>query len=180
MKMIRKCSLMVLLMTLGSLAQQPFPGARFPQPGVYPASGGNAGKPATNNYQLELIMQKGQKTASYKITLNGGSVNTELIDRITEKEEGAPQTISFYTSLTPFEEGGAEVQLNLGRYVVYKSMTQTKGAPPGAEKEVTMSKNIPLMTKVALFPGKPVVVFEDEGEKISLKLTTLNAEKQSP
>jgi hypothetical protein len=180
MRTILKCSLIILLMTIGSMAQQPLqPGTRIRQPSFYPPNEGSAGKPATNNYQLELIIQKDQKTASYKVTLNGGSVNTELIDRSVEKPEGAaPQTITLNATLIPFEDGGGEVQLNLGRYVAYRTKAQVQGAPAGTEKEVTASKSIPLMTKVALFPNKPVTVFEDEGEKISLKLTLLDSENQ--
>jgi hypothetical protein len=51
-----------------------------------------------------------------------------------------------------------------------------QGAPPGTEKEGVSFKNIPLMTKVALLPGKPVVLFEDDDEKIALKLTSLEAD----
>jgi hypothetical protein len=177
MKTILKCGVMILLMTLSSFAQQ-FNNPRLPHPG-FSGLNENSWKPATNNYQLELMIQRGQKTASYKLTLNGGSVNTELIDRFAEKQEGgAPHTISFNASLVPFDEGGGEVQLNLGRYVTYKTKAPVQGAAPGSEKEVTASKSIPLMTKVALFAGKPVIVFEDEDEKISLKLTPLDSESQ--
>jgi hypothetical protein len=43
------------------------------------------------------------------------------------------------------------------------------------EKEVTQVKSIPLMTKVALTPGDPVMLFEDEQEKISLTLSDSGA-----
>jgi hypothetical protein len=134
---------------------------------------------STNNYQLELTISRGQKSARYKLTINGGSVSTELIDRLADKQEGtAPQTIGFSATFNPFESGGGEVQVNLNRYITYKSRAQVQGAPAGTEKEVTMSKNIPLVTKVTLAAGKPVLIFEDEDEKISLKLTLVDSEKQ--
>jgi hypothetical protein len=39
---------------------------------------------------------------------------------------------------------------------------------------------IPLMTKVALAPGKTAVIFEDDDEKIVLKLTALDPDSDKP
>ena len=138
-------------------------------------------------HQLELAIQRGNKTARYKLTLNSGGVTTELMDRFAERQEGLPpQTMSLNAVLSPFDEGGGEVTLTLHRYITYKTKAQPQGLsgvlpgslPGTAEKEVTASKSIPLMTKVALFPGKAVVIFEDEDEKISLNLKELGGEAQ--
>jgi len=184
MKTILRCTIPILLIAVSGFAQQPQPqpGLRFPQSAPY---GGYAGiptaKPSSTNYQLELSVQRGDKTARYKLTLNGGSVMTELMDRFAEKQENAaPMTMSFSASLTPLDEGGGEVNVTLSRSVQYKTKTQVQGAPAGTEKEVTVTKSIPLMTKVALLPGKPVVLFEDEEEKISLQLTSLDSGSEKP
>ena len=155
---------------------------------IYEVTRVPAAKPSTNNCQLELTIQRGNKSARYRLALNSGGLTTELMDRFAERQEGLPpQTISLNAVLSPFEEGGGEVTLTLNRYITYKTKAQPQGTPylvpPGAsekEKEVTASKSIPLMTKVALFPGKPVVIFEDEDEKISLKLTELGSEVEKP
>ena len=43
----------------------------------------------------------------------------------------------------------------------------------GDEKEIINLKSMGLTTKVSLFFGKPLVIYDDEDEKISLKLTQL-------
>jgi hypothetical protein len=169
MKTILRTSAMILLISIGTFAQQPAqPRFQTRLQSVVPQNGALS----TKNYQLELTIQRGEKMARYKVTLNGGSVSTELMDRFAERIEGAaPLTFNFNATLTPFEEGnGAEVTLFLGRSIVFKSKSQSA---PGTEKEVLSSKSIPLTTKVALLKGKPVTIFEDEEEKISLKLTEL-------
>jgi hypothetical protein len=127
-----------------------------------------SGTVPTKNYQLELTIQRGDKAAHYKLTLNSGSVNTELIDRFNETEEGAaPRTISFSLNLAPSDDGGGEAVVTINRFVPYKTKAEVKGV----EREVTQIKSIPLMTKVALTPGEPVMLFEDEQETISLTLS---------
>ena len=173
MNTILKCCLMILLITVGSYAQQPAQ-PHFQQ--RLQSIVRSEGPPSTKNYRLELSIQRGEKTARYKLTLNSGGVTTELIDRFAEKVEGmAPVTMSLSVSLSPFEEGGAEAQVNLSRSVMFKTKVQVPGQP-GAEKEGVAFKNIPLMTKVALSPGMPVVIFKDDDEKIALKLTPLEAD----
>ncbi len=162
---------MILLMAMGTFAQQPAQ-PRFQN--RLQSVVAQSGAPSTTNYQLELTIQRGEKAARYKMTLNGGSVSTELMDRFAERVEGgAPLTLSFNATLNPFEEGnGAEITIFLGRSIVFK----TKSQVPTGEREVFTTKSIPLTTKVALTMGKPVTFFEDEDEKISLKLTELTAE----
>jgi len=170
---------MVLLIAVGTFAQQPAQ-PRF-QNRLNSIVAQNAA-PSTRNYQLELTIQRGEKIARYKLTLNGGSVSTELMDRFAERVEGvAPFTLNFNATLTPFEEGaGGEVTIFLGRSIAFKTKVQVPQAPPGTEKEVLTSKSIPLTTKVALLPAKPVTIFEDEDEKISLKLTELATDADKP
>jgi hypothetical protein len=169
----------ILLMTIGSFAQQPAE-PRFQNRLQGIVRRGEA--PATKNYQLELMIQHPDKSARYKLTLSSGTVSTELLDRLTERIEGAaPLTLNFNASLIPFEEGGGgEITVNLTRTIPFKTKAQVQGAPSGIEKEVTSYKTIPLLTKVALSPGKPIVIFEDEAEKVSLKLTDLESEAEKP
>ena len=64
--------------------------------------------------------------------------------------------------------------MTLNRNIAYKGKTQT---PQGAgSTEIILTKSIPLITRVALSPAKPVTIFEDDDEKISLKLTELGSE----
>jgi hypothetical protein len=183
MRTIFTISLAILLIPVGSFAQQQ--PQHQPQPRFQTRLQNIVRKDeatATKNYQLELTMQRGEKSARYKITLNSGSVSTELIDRLAERVEGsAPLTVNFNASLTPFDEGGGgEVAVSLGRSVAFKSKAQIPGGPPGTEREVISFKPIPLTTKVVLSPGKAVVIFEDEADKISLKLTELENEPEKP
>src|SRR3954467_8216420 len=109
MRTLLKNGLMILLIAVGTFAQgQPPPsGPRFPQPGGFGGGYGvaqPAAKPSTNNYQLELAIQRSNKTARYKLTLNSGAVTTELMDRFAEHQEGLPpQTISLNVVFSPFE-----------------------------------------------------------------------------
>jgi hypothetical protein len=176
MKTILQSSAMILLIAVGTFAQQPAQ-PRFQT--RLQSVVDQTGVPATKNYQLELTVQRGDKIGRYKLTLNGGSVNTELMDRFSERVEGFPPlTFSFNTTLTPFEEGnGAEANVFLTRSIAYKGKERPPQVPPGGvEREVTLFKSIPLTTKVALFPGKAVTIFKDEEEKISLKLSELTNE----
>jgi hypothetical protein len=176
MKTILTCCAMILLMTVGNFAQQPGQQPHFQQrlQSIIRAEG----PPSTKNYQLELSIQRGEKTARYKVTLNSGAVSTELIDRLAEKHEGmAPITMSLSVTLSPMDEGAFEAQVNLNRAVMFKTKVQAQGGQP--EKESVSFKTIPLMTKVALLPGKPVTLFEDDDEKIALKLTSLDADAEN-
>jgi hypothetical protein len=122
----------------------------------------------TNNFQLELSIAREGKTAKYRVTLNGGQVSTEFVDKIA-KTKGDMLMISLQASLNPFE-GGAEASIFLGRPLAWKSKVQDKA---GEEKEITNIKSIGLTTKVALWFGKPVVIYDDEDEKITIKLAQL-------
>ena len=88
MKTILQSTAMILLIAVGSFAQPSV------QPSVrtVPAHrvglqslGSQSGPLSTKNYQLELTIQRGEKVARYKLTLNGGSVSTELMDRFAER-----------------------------------------------------------------------------------------------
>jgi hypothetical protein len=129
------------------------------------------------NYQLELLIQRGGKTGRYLMTFNGGQVNTDLTDKVTEAKDGIePPMIKFTASLIPFEDGkGGEVSVFIGRSIPYKTRApvQSGAAGSGTEREVIQLKSVGLTTKVALSSGKAVVLFDDEDEKISLKLTSL-------
>jgi hypothetical protein len=164
---------MILLIAVGSFAQQPAQ-PRFQTRLNTIAAQGAA--PSTKNYQLELMIQRGEKVARYKMTLSAGSITTELMDRFTEHMEGAPPpTFALNASLTPFEDGaGGELAVSLNRNVAYKGKTQT----PQGSSEVILTKSIPLITRVALLPGKAVTIFEDDDEKISFKLTELAGESE--
>jgi hypothetical protein len=119
MNTLLKYSLMILLMMVGSCAQQPGQ-PRFQQ--RLQSIVRSEGPPSTKNYQLELSIQRGQKTARYKLALNSGGVTTELIDRLVEKQYGmAPLTISLSATFSPFDEGGGEVQVNLNRSIMFKT-----------------------------------------------------------
>ena len=122
----------------------------------------------TNNLQLELSITREGKTARYRVTLNGGQVSTEFVDKIA-KGKGDVLMINLQAGLNPFE-GGAEANIFLGRPYIWKSKVQDKA---GDEKEVTNQKSMGLTTKAALLFGKPVVIYDDEDEKISVKLVQL-------
>ena len=129
-------------------------------------------EPRTQNLQLELAMSRGGKTAHYRMAFNGGQVSTDLLDKLSEPGTNAePKTISFSLSFAPFEDGGGEASVFVGRNITYKVKTPTRGDNP--DREVVQQKTMGLTTKVALRPGKPVVIFDDEHEKITLKLTEL-------
>ncbi len=164
--------LLASILTLTCSAQQPGPP---PQAGVRMMPGMQQRiEPSTNNYRLELEMKRGDKTARYLLTFNSGAFSTELIDKLADpKESIEPRTIQFHSSFTPFENAGGEVSITLGRSVPFKVMNPVPNAPAGTQRETTQFKSITLLTKVALFPGKAVTIFDDEDEKISLKLTSL-------
>jgi hypothetical protein len=128
-------------------------------------------EPQTKNYQLELTIARGGKTARYRIAFNSGSVQTDLIDKMAEQTENAePKTMSFSTNLIPFDDGGGEATVFIGRSVPFA--TKVKDAS-GNDKSLIQQRSVGLTTKVALRPGKPVVLFDDEDQKITLKLTEL-------
>jgi len=116
-------------------------------------------------------MQKGGKIARYLLTFNGGQISTELVDKLAEPKDAIePRIINFTASFAPFEESkGGEISLHIGRSIPFK----TKIMVQGAEREGIQYKPVSLSTKVALMPGKAVLLFDDEEEKISLKLTNL-------
>lgn len=125
-------------------------------------------EPQTNNFQLELTITREGKTARYRVTLSGGQVSTEFVDKAA-KGKGDVLMINLQASLSPFD-GGAEASIFLGRPYAWKTKVQDKA---GDEKETTNVKSMGLTTKVALLFGKPVVIYDDEDEKISVKLTQL-------
>ena len=137
------------------------------------AQGKIIGTPSqTNNYQLELTMHRAGKSARYQIAFNGGKVSTDLLDRLSDQNTNSePKTISFSVTFTPFGDGGGEASVFVGRNITFKTKTQGQEGKP--DREVVQQRNMGLNTKVALRPGKPVVIFDDEDEKITLKLTEL-------
>ena len=149
-------------------AQQPGRAIRQSGPQVSQSSG----EPQTKNYQLELTMVRSGKTARYRMVFNGGQISTDLVDKLAEPVEGvAPRTMSFSASLNPFDEGGGgEMQLFIGRAVPY--LTKSKDGA-GQERNLVQERTMGLTTKMALRPGKAVVLFDDEEEKITLKLTEM-------
>ena len=168
MKRLLLVGLMSAAVVLNGNAQQPTQQMRQPMP--QPQFSHSGGEPQTKNYQLELTMARGGKTARYRMVFNGGQISTDLVDKLAEQSESvAPRTMSFPASLNPFDEGGGgEVQLFIGRTIPF--MTKSKDGT-GQERDVVHEKTMGLTTKVALRPGKAVVVFDDEEEKITLKLT---------
>jgi hypothetical protein len=130
-------------------------------------------KPSTNNYQFELQIEHSEKAARYRIAFSGGQISTDLIDRSAPRPEGAePRMISLQASFTPFEEGnGAEATLFISRPLTWKSLIQAQPSPgQPASREVVNSKSVGLTTKAALFFDRPVVLFDDGEEKITVKL----------
>lgn len=117
-------------------------------------------------------MSRAGKTAKYRMAFNGGQISTDLLDKLAEHGTNAePKTITFSVSFTPFDDGGGEASVFVGRNVTFKTRSPGRGDNP--DREVVQQKNMGLTTKVALRPGKPVVIFDDEDEKITLKLTEL-------
>ncbi len=168
MKRIIFVVLMGAAVVLSGDAQQPQRSIRQAMP-QFSQSGG---EPQTKNYQLELTMARGGKTARYRMIFSGGQISTDLVDKLAAPSESvAPRTMSFSASLNQFDEGGGgELQLFIGRTIPFT--TKSKDGP-GQERNVTHEKSMGLTTKVALRPGKAVVVFDDEEEKITLKLTEM-------
>ena len=165
MKQLMVGLILGLAVTLTSEAQQPERGIRQ-RASQMVATSGQA--PQTKNYQLELTMARGGKTARYRMVFSGGQISTDLVDKLAEGTGMGARTMSFSASLNPFDEGGGgEVQLFIGRALPY--VIKSKDGK-GQEREVVQEKTLGLTTKVALRPGKPVVVFDDEDEKITLKL----------
>lgn len=159
------------VMTVQCLAQQPGQSSGFRQRfnQIVQSVGGEA---QTNNYQLELTMERGDEKASYRVAFNGGQVSTEFIDNLAKRgEDVEPLIISFSASMTRFEDSGGEALIFIGRNVPVR--TKAKTGPEEEPKLVTTYRNIGLNTKIALLPGKTVTIFADEDEKISLTLTEL-------
>src|SRR5688572_20220739 len=124
-------------------------------------------EPQTKNLQLELTMSRAGKTANYRMAFNGGQISTDLLDKLAEQATNAePKTINFSVSFTPFEDGGGEASVVVGRNITFK--TKAPGRGGDQDREVVQQKNMGLTTRVALRPGKPVVIFDDEDEKITL------------
>jgi len=164
--------LLLSALTFTCRAQQPLP--RAPQPGVPGYPGQPTEKPSTNNYTLELEIKRGDRMARYAVTFSGGQIITELIDKLSDRMEGAePRIINFNASFIPFDDAGGSLTITMGRSIPFKTRVPVQGAATGTEKEVTQFRSISLLTKVALLPGKAVTIFEDEDERITLKLTLL-------
>ena len=69
MRTILRCTAIILLIAVNSFAQEPQSIRRLQQPGPYGVYGGGPpAKPSTNNYQLELIVQRGESSARYMLT----------------------------------------------------------------------------------------------------------------
>lgn len=118
-------------------------------------------------------MSRAGKTATYRMAFNGGQISTDLLDKLSEQGTNSePKTINFSVSLTPFENGGGgEAAVFVGRNITYR--TKPPGQIPNQEREVVQQKSMGLTTKIALRPGKAVVLFDDDDEKITLKLKEL-------
>src|SRR4051812_2839027 len=145
-----KSVLLISLFSLTCSAQQP--PVRLSSP---PA---RTEKPQTKNFQIELQMKRGDKTARYVVAFNGGQVTTDLIDKLSETNSvGVPRKISFSLSFNEFEDGdGGEVSIHLGRSLPYKTKVQA-GAPGNStptERELIQEVSMGLTTKVALHSGK--------------------------
>lgn len=159
------------MMAVQCLAQQPGQSSGFRQRfnQIVQSVGGEA---QTNNFQLEVTLERGEEKASYRIAFNGGQVSTEFIDQVAKRGEDLdPLIISFTASMTRFEESGGEAVISIVRNVPVR--TKAKTSPEEEAKSVTTYRSIGLNTKVALFPGKAVTIFDDGQEKISLTLTEL-------
>lgn len=156
------------ILALTAQAQQPNLGTRLHS---VVNSSGKSIEPQTKNYQLELTISRAGKTARYRMAFNGGSVQTDLIDKLAEESENAePRTMSFSANLNPFDDGGGEATVFIGRAITYSTKAKE---PSGQERNIVQERSVGLTTKVALHPGKPVVLFDDEDQKITLKLTNL-------
>ena len=180
MKLLRFAAAAALLQIATSLAQPanviPAPPAD-PQPyeraiqskrvrnGIAGVSG-MAPAPA-RNYQLQLEITRGGKTARYKLALNGGSVNADLNDKTADPVIGPDErTVRFNATLNPLpEEDGGELTISLSRTRAYKVRT--------GDKETVQLRSVPLTTKVTLLPGAPVTIFDDEDEQLTVRLSVL-------
>lgn len=169
MKHFFTTAILGLLLVLNSAAQQPQRRLHHIVQSPAPSSSELQEK----NLQLELTMSRGDKSARYRMTFNGGQVTTDLMDKLSDQTTNSdPKTISFTASYVPFEDGGGgEVSIFIGRNITYRSKVAGQGNNP--DREVVQQRSIGLTTKVALRPDKPVVIFDDEDEKITLKLTEL-------
>jgi hypothetical protein len=138
---------------------------------IVQATGASA-EPQTKNYQLELTMSRAGKTATYRMTFNGGQISTDLLDKLAEQGTNAePRTINLSVSFIPFEDEGGEASVFVSRNITFRTKAQGQEGKP--DREIVQQKSIGLTTKVAMRPGRPVVIFDDEDEKITLKLTEL-------
>jgi hypothetical protein len=147
--------------------------AQHPQPRLDQiVRSSTAAEPQTKNLQLELFMSRADKSARYRMAFNGGQISTDLLDKLAEQGTNSePKAINFTASYTPFEDGGGEVTVFVGRNIAFR--TKTSGQGGGPDREVVQQRSMGLNTKVALRPGKPVVIFDDENEKITLTLTEI-------
>lgn len=167
MKYLLSVAIFALLLAFNSAAQQRQ--QRLSQVVQIPNS---SAEPQEKNLQLELTMSRGGKTARYRMAFNGGQITTDLFDRLSEQATNAePRTISFTASYVPFEDEGGEITVFVGRNITYR--TKVPGQGGNADRELVQQRSLGLNTKVALRPGKPVVIFDDEDEKITLELTEL-------
>jgi hypothetical protein len=168
MKQLVQTLLVLLAIPLPCMAQQP--GLRVGVPLQQ-----RSDKASTNNYRLELEMKRGDRVARYQIAFNGGSISTELVDKLSDGNSGEPRIISFSAQFTELDGGGGEVSVHIGRSLPFKVQSRVipAGSSTSVERDVTQHKSIGLSTKVALFPAKPVTIFDDEEERITLKLTSL-------
>src|SRR5688572_25068922 len=86
MKRFIQAVLLLSAIVLPSVAQQQ--GVRQFVPGVQrpPEKG------STNNYRLELEMKRGDRMARYLIAFNSGSVNADLVDKLSSRANEEPRT----------------------------------------------------------------------------------------
>ena len=105
------------------------------------------------------------------MTFNGGQIQTDLLDKLADPSTNAePKFISFSATFTPFEDNGGELAVFIGRTMNYRAGSRTEN---GVQRDIVQSKTLGHTTKVALRPGQPVLLFDNQDEKITLKLTEL-------
>ena len=124
-------------------------------------------RPGTpQNYKLQFEIERGAKVARYTLALNGGSLNTEVLDRLDDNAQpGEQRFIQFNATLTPLSDDDADVLLTISRVRSNKVRT--------GEREVVQTRSLPLSTKVTLSAGSPLTIFDDQEEKITLLLASL-------
>ena len=135
----------------------------------------------TTNYlvTLELKPATGDSRQWKYVTTEGTlDISTVSEEGVAIDQHAVPVSMSFTATIRAITENKCHVKLFLGRSVPYVTGFTNSGSPAGGGPRVTRSQiqqiQVGLSTAVVLESGKPLVVQDDDGQRVTVTLTRLD------